>query len=193
MKASAIIMAIASVGMTLMLHADPILYWMVDQSGDSEQVSFDIARVAWYDSTGGGDYSDISKVTPAGYATLPDENWSTTSGATAQFSNSDKISTSASYADLSSVSGYEGKTFFIELMNWDDSSSSWKRVGQSSAQTYDQLVSNGSVLASHLNVGGLLNMTVWQASGVGIPEPTSGLLMLIGGSLLALRRRRKVA
>lgn len=31
--------------------------------------------------------------------------------------------------------------------------------------------------------------TAWQ--GGGVPEPTSGLLLLVGGSLLALRRKRK--
>ena len=31
----------------------------------------------------------------------------------------------------------------------------------------------------------------WSAGGGGTPEPTSGLLLLIGGSLLALRRKQK--
>ena len=31
----------------------------------------------------------------------------------------------------------------------------------------------------------------WSTGGGGIPEPTSGLLLLIGGSLLALRRKQK--
>lgn len=32
--------------------------------------------------------------------------------------------------------------------------------------------------------------TKWKPSGYSVPEPSSGLLMLLGGALLALRRRR---
>ncbi|MBQ6010555.1 MAG: PEP-CTERM sorting domain-containing protein [Kiritimatiellae bacterium] len=31
----------------------------------------------------------------------------------------------------------------------------------------------------------------WQTSGGGVPEPTSGLLLLVGGAMLALRRKQK--
>ena len=30
----------------------------------------------------------------------------------------------------------------------------------------------------------------WTKSGGGVPEPTSGLLLVLGGAMLALRRRR---
>ena len=50
-------------------------------------------------------------------------------------------------------------------------------------------------LATHEHVGSWSDIAsdltgVWKPSGYSVPEPSSGLLMLIGGALLALRRRR---
>ena len=33
--------------------------------------------------------------------------------------------------------------------------------------------------------------SVWQAASYTVPEPTGGMLFVIGGALLALRRRRR--
>ena len=58
--------------------------------------------------------------------------------------------------------------------------------------TYDQLLA-----ASALASAPLVNYTVYNVAGAGlawnpapVPEPTSGLLLLVGGALLALRRGR---
>lgn len=62
----------------------------------------------------------------------------------------------------------------------------------SATVTYDQLLA-----ASALSSSPLVNHTAYNVAGAGltwnpapVPEPTSGLLLLVGGAFLALRRRR---
>lgn len=55
------------------------------------------------------------------------------------------------------------------------------------SNTLQELVAGGHIIATELSYQGSIN---WQA-GMSVPEPSSGLLVLIGGALLALRRRRK--
>ena len=59
--------------------------------------------------------------------------------------------------------------------------------------TYDKLLA-----ASALASSPLVNHTAYNVAGAGlawnpapVPEPTSGLLLFVGGALLALRRRRR--
>ena len=174
MKNAIRLLAGAAICTALTVQADPLLYWMVDQGDDP--ISFDVARVAY--STDGGQ-------TVAGYLNLVDENGNT-SQAIAASSGGD---TAATWADINGLTGSQ-YSFFVELLSWNDSTSGWDRMGQSQAQTYDQLVSSGNIAPNALSIG-TVTLDAWTGGGVTIPEPSGALLMLVGGSLLALRRRRK--
>ena len=54
---------------------------------------------------------------------------------------------------------------------------------------------NSASTASVLNFGNMASQTQdsskWGGGGEDVPEPTSGLLLLIGGAMLALRRKQK--
>ena len=82
-----------------------------------------------------------------------------------------------------------GLSFFIELY---DSAGNW--AGTTDAKSYQQLLSSGAI-----SVGDELNPSFTGVnSALGgssssyspVPEPTSGLLMLVGLGALALRRKR---
>ena len=97
-------------------------------------------------------------------------------------------------ANILSTSGGDGPSsitdlsFFIELY---DSTGNW--VGETSAKTYDQLVTSGAISSGfNANFQGV-NAAMGSAgsnAAYQIPEPTSGLLMLVGLGALALRRRK---
>lgn len=85
-------------------------------------------------------------------------------------------------------------TFLVELGNisWDGSTASWVETIADSGTPlrYSDLVSSGYIHESFdLNPPAGQIWTPTQFNEV--PEPSSGLLVLIGGALLALRRRRK--
>lgn len=71
-----------------------------------------------------------------------------------------------------------GTVFKVELWNDDDEQVGW--------QTYNIASIMGSIWTNGESGSGEKGLTVRQV----IPEPTSGLLLLVGGALLALRRRR---
>jgi len=86
-----------------------------------------------------------------------------------------------SYAISGDVVNYASKTFFIELFNSNDS---W--MAQSSKVS-------GSSLAQYMTASMSMNPPSgpWTGGTYSVPEPTSGLLFLVGGMLLGLKRRRQ--
>ena len=88
---------------------------------------------------------------------------------------------------LSDLNGYGSAeySFYVELYNAAGDS-----VYKTQAVSYNSLLSSG-----YIATGGVLTPTVLASggfNGAAVPEPTSGVLLLIGGAMLALRRRRRM-
>lgn len=83
------------------------------------------------------------------------------------------------YADIGD--DYASKSFTIELFNGDQ----W--LARSAA-------ANGSALGQFITRGMSMNPAAggWTPTSYAVPEPTSGLLFVIGGMLLGLKRKRQV-
>ena len=88
-----------------------------------------------------------------------------------------------SYVDDS----WTGKSFFVELVN----SASENAVARSEIWDYSSI--SGFVDHSGLAIDDLIKASqIWNPGAfTAVPEPTSGLLFLIGGALLGLRRKKR--
>ena len=77
--------------------------------------------------------------------------------------------------------------FVIELGNYENGD--WSTLAVSETVSYSDLVTSEAIAQSN----GAYNpnyATPWVATSYVVPEPTSGMLILVGAALLALRRRR---
>lgn len=139
------------------------LYWQVTQ-GTTDQ-AFQYARL----KVTGGDLASPTVVDMAeAEGTAPNNYVSITSSELGQY-------------------GADGYSFFVEMVNY--SNDEFQTVATGATYSYNELVSSGYVAT------GPTSIPAAQAAaanmGSPIPEPSSGLLLLMGGAMLALRRRRQ--
>ena len=157
---------------SLALHAEDYkyLYWMVDETHDADKYEFTYATVKADDSSYLHLYNQ-SGDTGADRFYISDY-------ATADLG----LATSAGFAGLGTDS-YIGSTFLFELWREnddgdDDTLVAWKSVAYSALA--------GNIFANTQTDSGESPFVVSNV----IPEPTSGMLLLIGIAGLAIRRRR---
>ena len=94
------------------------------------------------------------------------------------------------YADVSAyANGSPEYAFIVELGNWDGSN--WSTLALSETASYADLAANNHID----NVSGYNPnpITPWMPTSYVVPEPSSGLMLLVGAALLALRRGKRRA
>ena len=156
------ILFILAVSLAFFAKADYI-YWMIDSNPvNVQQFDSTTKSVEWNNAILSYDGSKIGEMTSTQWSDLNDL------GAYA-------------YAGFT-PSGSGTSTFMIELYSGD----TWLGKTEASADALKQYIFGNN------------SMSVMPASAFGIgapyavPEPTSGLLFLVGGVLLGLKRRREV-
>ncbi len=152
---------------------DLLLYFQIDSSNltfveNGSACSYDFAMVSF--TTDGTNPSGEYRNLYVGGATEP--------SGTAIASDSD-----AAYASLGSNPSAESQILF-EL--WSASGDSFERVGYYTA-LYSDLT--GNIMESG-GVSPAMPLMIAQVHAEAVPEPTSGLLTVLGVAFLALRRKR---
>ena len=161
------------------------LYWQVDMSNTASSFGIDTSKaytfqfVQVYNST---------KTTLDVYSYNPDTK-AYQEVATPAAIPAYTAETGHLFADVGTVAA-ENQTaysYYIEVTGFSTSGASgWQN--QSETITYASAASNGHIVD---NLSAMATMpTAWTGGTYMAPEPTSGLLLLVGASLLALKRRK---
>ena len=94
-------------------------------------------------------------------------------------------------ADLRGVSG-PITSFAVEFFNYNVLDGSLSLLGWTESITPDELLAQGKIADFRDPKYPQASYDVWSPKEfAAVPEPTSGLLLLIGGALLALRRKQR--
>ena len=78
-------------------------------------------------------------------------------------------------------------SFAIELGNYNDGT--WTTLATSGSLDYNSLQNSGYTYMSSAGDLALATLTAWAPTAYPVPEPSPGLLLLLGASWLALKRR----
>ena len=119
------------------------------------------------------------------YSSLPDMTSSQQIGELYDLPGSTKTS-------ISTINDYKSLYYFVELANYENGT--WTSGSASNtAYSYDSLVTAGVISSSDLIAQASVMTAVLTRNGVqATPEPTSGLLLLMGFAMLGLKRKKEV-
>lgn len=148
------------------------LYWQVDAS-DAQDITFGYARVV-AESESGTQYMSITD----GSGNTKDGYQMVAAGSHAAI-NLDQLSDASAYS------------YYIELINYNETSQTYDVVGTSKASpaTYTSLVQSNFIDVGNMGLP-MTPATVWHGGTYSVPEPTSAMLVMFGMGLLALKRKR---
>ena len=190
---------------------DYLLYWQVLDTATIDGVTLDIyvstyaqahnffdeggasgkfagARTVFFDAGGNGP----ALMNIYNYVNM---HW-TDSGYTDTYINDEDVPTRVVGTDGGMYSHFTASdasslSFAIELGNWENGE--WVTLATSGTMSYNDLTvtyGDGVHILQMTDTVNLGDFQPWTPNAYSVPEPSSGLLVLIGASLLALKRRR---
>ena len=98
-----------------------------------------------------------------------------------------KTGTAANGPEFRQINGLSGSTLDWTMVLVNPAGSEYKVLGSGTANTYDPETQSATKANLTKTMTAMNNLTSYT---VNVPEPTSGILMLVGLGALALRRRR---
>ena len=151
---------------------DSYLYWMVSTEDSSSSWGAFAAAALRAMKNADGDKSDSSLIdvkAPEDYS---------------------EATHSGTYVNTYSVFGsglYDGWTFFVELLNYNPDTGEYLHSAYLPGHGYDELVSSRALVMDYMIPTGI---TAGAAFNFAVaPEPSSGLMLLLGLAALGLKRR----
>lgn len=160
-----------------------VLYWQVNPS----------VSITGTSTTEGNkwNYASFWKVDSENNATLV-TSYTLNTGSSTEVNYVDTTYLSGSTpAYVNYTSDYAGYSFYIELSNYSEATDT--NVGVARSTTFDSS-SFGNALQDAVNFNAnwsSINAVGSSLAFTAIPEPTSGLMLLVGAAILGLRRKRQ--